>query len=292
MISLPNLELLELVGEGGMAYVWKAHDLKKGRIVAVKVLKDNDSPEGIKLFQDEAKAMMLIEHPNFVKAYKVDCHENIWYFVMEFVDGYNYADYLRHRPQVREEDCLLICASVAAALDYIWKEYRLVHCDIKPDNIMINSDGIIKLTDLGLCHMYQGLKDGSIKQPEHILGTPSYLSPEQIYGDVDLDQRADIYSLAATLYHLSSGQALFNNLNIDDTIRAQCNPHRKSNDPRVYNPRLSEGFSQLLEVMLIKDRDARVQNWSDVIEMANHVARGGSFKPRAKGDSPSSLRLI
>lgn len=291
-MTLPDLELLEIVGEGGMAVVWKARDLIKNRIVAVKLLKNNDNADDVKLFQDEARAMEVIRHPNFVKAYKIDCHEGQWYYVMEFVDGYNYADYMCHRPQVREEDCLLICASVASALDYAWTCHKVVHCDIKPDNIMINSEGIIKLTDLGLCHVYRGLKDGTIQKPEHVLGTPSYISPEQIYGDVDLDQRADIYSLAATLYHLSSGQTLFNNLGVDDTIRAQCNPNRKSNDPRVYNPKLSEGFAQLLEAMLIKDREARVQNWPDVIEMASHVARGGAFKPRPKDASPSSLRLI
>ena len=180
---------------------------------------------------------------------------------------------------------------MAAALNAAWNDHGVVHCDIKPENIMINSDGVVKLTDLGIFHRYEQ-RDGTLEPPDQVLGTPAYISPEQVYGDVEVDCRSDIYSLAATLYHLSTGRTLFPGLSNEDTMRAHCSPSSQARDPRSYRPVLSEGFCQLLEAMLVKNRDRRVSTWSDVYQMCTEVEAGLRFKPREDAATEPSSILI
>ena len=291
--SLPNLELLGKLGEGGMSTVWKACNLLTGEIVAVKILNREftASAEDIALFKSEAKTMSEICHPGIVRSHDINCHEGVWYYTMEYVDGYNFNALLVRKQHLCEADCLLICESIAIALDYAWNEFGVVHCDIKPDNIMINTDGIVKLTDLGLCHTFQYLKDGMKEIPDHVMGTPAYISPEQVYGDTEPDCRADIYSLAASLYHLSTGRMLFPGLSNEDMMRAHCDEMSQAKDPRIYRPELSEGFCQLLEAMLVKNRDYRLPSWKDVCEMCLAVEQGVAFKPRKGPASSLSLTM-
>ena len=288
-----NLKLIEKVGDGGMATVWKAWDEANNRYVAVKILNREYASNGaeVQAFRAEERMMEEIRHPGIVRAYGFDGSEGCWYFVMEFVDGYTFADLLKRKQHVNEQDCLLVCESVASALDYAWNNHGVVHCDIKPENIMVNTDGIIKLTDLGISHRFE-FKDEPNEVPDNIFGTPAYISPEQVYGDIEPDCRADIYSLAATLYHLSTGRLLFPGLDNDATMRAQCDESSQARDPRAYRPGLSEGFCQLLEAMLVKNRDFRIASWKDVFQMCRDIEDGIAFKPRPTSGANSSIRLM
>lgn len=279
---LPDLEFLGKLGEGGMSSVWKARDLRRGEIVAVKILNREltENAEDIGLFQAEAKTMSEIDHVGIVRSYELNCHEGIWYYTMEYVDGYNFGALLGRKQHLPEVDCLLICESIAVALDYAWNDFGVVHCDIKPDNIMINTDGVVKLTDLGLCHTFQYLQDGMLDVSDHIMGTPAYIAPEQVYGDLEPDCRTDIYSLAASLYHLATGRMLFPGLGNEDMMLAHCSDDSVAHDPRYYRPELSEGFCQMLEAMLVKNRDYRLQSWQDVCSMCLAIEQGAAFKPR------------
>lgn len=290
---MKNLELLERAGAGGMSTVWKARDLRNGRIVAVKMLHQELESSGadITAFWEEEKAMEEIHHPGIVQAYELVKEGNSLYFIMEYVDGYTFADLLRRKQHVSEADCLLICESVASALDYAWNEHSIVHCDIKPENIMINSEGVVKLTDLGISYRFRSLDPATINVPEHVLGTPAYISPEQVYGDLELDCRSDIYSLAATLYHLATGRVLFPDLNAEATMRAHCSDASQARDPRAYRPEISEGFTQLMEAMLVKNRDFRVSEWAAVFQMCQDIESGIRFKPRTDA-AISSIKLI
>ena len=157
---------------------------------------------------------------------------------------------------------------------------------------MINSDGEVKLTDLGISCRFGNRPPGKTGVvPDHVLGTPAYISPEQVYGDVELDCRADIYSLAATIFHLATGRVLFPGLDNEETMRAQCLPERQARDPRCYRPELSEGFCQLLEAMLVKDREYRVSCWANVFQMCQEIEIGAKFKPRADS-AASSIKLL
>ena len=293
ILKIPNLKLIEKIGDGGMSTVWKAWDIAHQRLVAVKILDQEFASDGaeVRQFRSEERFMEEIHHPGIVQAYDFDNGNGNWYYVMEYVDGYSFADLLRRKQHVRESDCLLICESVASALDYAWNDHGLVHCDIKPENIMINTDGVIKLMDLGISHRYE-FKEGTQDVPDHVLGTPAYISPEQVYGDVELDCRSDIYSLAATRYHLATGRLLFTGLDNDNMMRAHCDESSQAFDPRSYHPELSEGFCQLLESMLVKNRDYRVASWSDVYAMCRDIEAGVSFKPRDTSDAHSSIKLF
>ncbi len=291
--KIDGFEIISLLGIGGMSTVWKAYDRERAQIVALKILNPELSanPDEVELFIAEERAMREITHPGIVKSYKLGMYKEMFFYVMEYVDGYTFGALLARKQCLREVDCLLICESIATALDYTWNEYGIVHCDIKPENIMINTDGIVKLTDLGLCHTFHFVKDGRQDVPDHITGTPAYISPEQIYGDVELDCRADIYSLAATIYHLATGRILFPGLNFEDMLRAQCNEACQAPDPRTYRPQLSESFCRLLEAMLIKNRDDRIQTWKDVLDMCLDVEHHVSFKPRTT-PGISSIALL
>ena len=290
--QLPHLQFLDKLGEGGMSSVWKAYDSRRNEILAVKILNRDftTNAEDTEQFRTEARTMSDIHHAGIVRSYELNCHDGYWYYTMEYVDGYNFNALLDRKQHLGETDCLLICESIAVALGYAWNDYGVVHCDIKPDNIMINTDGVVKLTDLGLCHTFQYLSDGIKDIPDQILGTPAYISPEQVYGDVEPDCRADIYSLAATLYHLSTGRILFPGLQYEDMLRAHCDESRAARDPRFYRPELSEGFCQMLEAMLVKNRDYRVSSWQDVCDMCLAVEQGTAFKQRI--GPPSSVQLV
>ena len=292
MTDIPNLRLIEQVGEGGMSTVWKAWDAVNGRTVAVKVLKRelSTSGEDVRAFRSEERIMEEIRHPGIVEAYDFVNVHGSWFLVMEFVDGYTFADLLKRKQRISEADCLLICESVAAALDYAWNDHGIVHCDIKPENIMINTQGVVKVTDLGISYQFAFIEDGTKEVPDHVTGTPAYISPEQIYGDVELDCRTDIYSLGATLYHLATGRLLFPGLDTEATMRAHCDESVQARDPRLYRPQLSEGFAQLLEAMLVKNRDSRIATWRDVYSMCKDVEQGLAFKPRTT-EGNSSVKL-
>ena len=289
---IPGFKPIGKIGVGGMSTVWKAWDIANQRVVAVKILDDRFAANGaeVRQFHAEERLLKEIRHPGIVQAYDFSNDNGIWYYVMEYVDGYTFADLLHRKQHVREMDCLLICESVAAALDYAWNDHGIVHCDIKPENIMINTEGVVTLADLGISHRFQYSEDETKNVPDHVLGTPAYISPEQVYGDVELDCRADIYSLAATLYHLSTGRLLFPGLDNDNMMRAHCEDMKQARDPRSFRPELSEGFCQMLEAMLIKSRDYRLPTWTDVMTMCLDIEQGVSFKPRAT-PGVSSIRL-
>ncbi len=292
ILKIPGLKLIGKIGEGGMSTVWKAWDVANQRLVAVKILNREyaKSGEDVRAFRAEERTMEKLRHPGIVAAYDFNNGNGNWFLVMEYVDGYTFADLLKRKQHVKEEDCLLICQSIAVALDYAWNDFGLVHCDIKPENIMINTSGEVKLTDLGISYEFKDLEGGVKEVPDHVTGTPAYISPEQVYGDVELDCRTDIYSLGATLYHLSTGRVLFPGLDNEQTMRAQCNDDSQARDPRLYRPELSQGFAQLLEAMLVKNRDSRLSTWRDVFLMSKDVENGIVFKPRQTSGT-SSVKL-
>ncbi len=290
--QIPGFEILSLLGVGGMSHVWKAYDRARAQVVALKVLDSRlaSNPEDIKLFMTEEKVMEEISHPGIVKSYAFKMYKDTFFYIMEYVDGYTFSALLERKQHLGEEDCLLICESLAIALDYAWNDHGVVHCDIKPENIMINTTGEVKLTDLGLCRTFQFLTDGAQDIPDHVLGTPAYISPEQVYGDLELDCRADIYSLGATIYHLATGRILFPGFSYEEMLRAHCSESMQGKDPRVYSPTLSEGFCSLLEAMLMKNRDERIASWKDVLSLCLDIERGVRFKPR-QTQGVSSIRL-
>lgn len=291
-MEIPGLTILEKIGAGGMSTVWKAYDQANGRYVAVKILEEHLSTRGeeVRALKLEERRMEEIQHPGIVQAYDFNNVDGQWYIVMEYVDGYTYSDYLIRKHRVSESDCLLIAESVASALGYAWDNHGIVHCDLKPENLMINSEGTIKILDLGVSYRFQYKDPTHLSQSSHVTGTPAYISPEQVLADVELDCRADIYALGATLYHLAAGKPLFPGYDNEASMRAHCNETVQAKDPRLFHPELSRGFVQLLEAMLVKNRDGRISSWSEVYAFAQMVEAGGEFQDRDTGGN-SSLQL-
>ena len=193
--QLPNLEIESVLGRGGTATVYRARQLSTGRPVAVKVLEAAfvRTDEDVERFVNEAKVCAHFSHRNIVRVYDSGVVDGIYYFVMELVEGYAFAAYLARKKKTAVEDALIIMESVAAALEYAWTKFHIVHCDLKPDNIMVDADGTVKLMDLGISRSLVNARGEKEATAAEIMGTPAYMSPEQIYDLRDLDCRADIY---------------------------------------------------------------------------------------------------
>jgi serine/threonine-protein kinase len=187
-----------------------------------------------------------------------------------------------------EEDALTIAEAVAVALDYAWKSFEMVHNDIKPDNIMVDDDGSLKITDLGLCRSLALLKTEN-KDSEEILGTPAYMSPEQVYGHENLDCRSDIYELGATLYHLTTGHMLFEKKTPDEIVECHVD-ESQADDARKHSPHLSNSFVLLLEKMLAKDREHRHHDWQALIADIARLREGHPPQPALIPRHGSSMK--
>ncbi len=293
--QLTGFDILSKLGEGGMASVWKARQVSLDRIVAIKVLSSKlaGDAEDIARFQTEARAAAKLKHPGIVQVYDANAENGLYYFVMEYVAGYTTGDWVRRKGRIPEREALLVCESVADALGYAWDRERIIHCDIKPDNIMVDEDGSVKVADLGLARTISAMQDADALQD--IMGTPAYMSPEQAEGLVDLDCRADIYSLGATLYHLVTGEMLFQGKDAETTIEMQTT--ETVPDPLDTVPGLSKGLCWLIERMLAKQRDLRQESWEAVKADLARVRKGLTpvGKPLPEGSSTirrSARRLV
>ena len=296
-IKIPGVRFEHLIGIGGMSEVWLGYHGGLDKEVAIKVMfkEAATSGEEIRKFMQECRVMESIHHPGIVHSYEADCRDGRYYFIMDYVDGFTFALILTRQNQITETDALVILDSVSAALDYAWKEHKVIHCDIKPDNIMVGSDGIVKILDLGLCNILNGSSSNGRRvqssiEKETITGTPAYMSPEQIYGDEVLDVRSDIYCLGATLYHLLTGQILFPDLSNDDMLKSHVTPEISAPDPRSIDPAISEGLVRILSKMCAKDASDRYENWESVQADSKVFQSGGEIKPLPEGVA-SSIRV-
>src|SRR3954452_1008176 len=212
---IPGYQLLSKLGKGAMATVYKARQLSLDRIVAVKVLPDrmSENPEFVDRFYKEGKAAARLSHNNIVQAIDVGVSPDVYhYFVMEYIEGKTLYDIMQPPPvgdgrSFTEPEALEIGIQMADALAHAHQR-NLIHRDVKPKNILLTPGGVAKLTDLGLARAMDD-KEAAETEAGKAYGTPYYISPEQIRGDVDIDFRADIYSLGATMYHLVTGKPPF-----------------------------------------------------------------------------------
>lgn len=263
---IEGFEIVGLLGQGGMATVWKARQRSLNRLVAIKVLSANvaNEPDDLLRFCEEARATAKISHPGIVQAYDAVFAEKL-YFVMELIDGYTVGQWLRRKGSIPFPEALLVAESVAAALDYAWEQIGMIHCDLKPDNIMVDADGTVKVADLGLSQRHLVQMDLT----DEVLGTPHYMSPEQIQGGA-LDCRSDIYAMGATLYHMLTGRFLF-----DGKPTAVLDAHLEKAAPslRQANPEIPAGVALLVEKMLSKSPQDRQQNWRQVVDDLQRIGQ-------------------
>lgn len=276
--QIPGYELQGKLGKGAMATVYKARQLSLDRTVAIKVLpkRMSESPEFVERFYKEGKAAARLSHNNIVQAIDVGATpDDFHYFVMEYIEGKTLYDIMQPPPvgdgrNFSETEALDITMQIADALAHAHKR-GLIHRDVKPKNIILTPQGVAKLTDLGLARDTDD-KDAATSEAGKAYGTPYYISPEQIRGDVDIDFRADIYSLGATMYHLVTGRPPFDG----DTPSAVMHKHLKQPlvPPDHVNTALSAGIGEIIEVAMAKNREDRYQSAEDMLEDLGAVRDG------------------
>ena len=278
--TIPGYQLLGKLGKGAMATVYKARQLSLDRIVAVKVLpkRMSENPEFVDRFYKEGRAAARLSHNNIVQAIDVgSTPDDFHFFVMEYVEGKTLYDYMQPPPvgdgrNFAEAEALDITIQIADALAHAHKR-GLIHRDVKPKNIILTPNGVAKLTDLGLARDLDD-KHAAESEAGKAYGTPYYISPEQIRGDVDIDFRADIYSLGATMYHLVTGNPPFDG----ETPSAVMHKHLKQplTPPDHINTALSAGIGEIIEVAMAKNREDRYASTTDMLEDLRVVREGQS----------------
>lgn len=271
--QIPGYQIIKQLGAGAMARVFLAKQISLDRMVAIKVLpqKFTNNPDFVARFYAEGKAAAKLNHPNIVQAFDVGKSGEFHYFVMEFVDGRTVFDDITEKGVYSEDDAVRIGIETARALDHAHKQ-GFIHRDVKPKNIMMaDSDNRSKLADMGLA---RALSDVEAAEAEagKAYGTPYYISPEQIRGEVDVDARADIYSLGATMYHMVTGQVPFDGANPSTVMHK----HLKNAliPPDHLNKELSSGISEVIEVCMAKDRTKRYASAADLLEDLQSIQRG------------------
>jgi serine/threonine-protein kinase len=251
---LPGYKIIEQVGRGGMGSVYRAVDTIMGRWVAIKILAPflATNEDYVKRFFTEAKNLQKLRHPNIVEAYDAGLAGEHKFFIMEFVDGVALDKVLDTRGKLGEKKALEVVRQVAQGLDYAWK-HRIIHRDVKPQNIMLTHDRRAKLCDLGLSK--DVTSDVSFTVTGSINCSPQYASPEQGQGAKDLDCRTDTYSLGVVLYQMVVGELPFQGSSPGQLLlqhATQPPPH-----PLSRNPSLSPRMVKLILRMMDKDRDNR-----------------------------------
>jgi serine/threonine protein kinase len=256
--------LLQRLGSGGMGSVYLCEHLHMRRRVAIKVLPLSQSQDtfSLDLFYKEARAVAALDDPNIVRAHDMDHEGNLHFIVLEYVDGTNLHDIVRrHGP-----------LSIARAAHYIRQaahglqhahEAGLVHRDIKPGNLLLDRNGVIKILDLGLARFFHEPEDNLSHDHErgNVLGTADFLAPEQVH-DSRVDIRADIYSLGGTFYFLLSGRSPFQ----EGTAAQKLMWHqtRRPKPIRALRPEVPEEMSRIVDKMLAKDPKERYQTPAEV----------------------------
>jgi serine/threonine protein kinase len=277
-LQIADFILLEKLGAGGMGEVWKAKQLSMKRDVALKILSPELSrnEEFVERFLNEAVMTGRLQHPNIITAYTAGNFENYYYLATLFVNGIELQDKIKIDGMLPEREALNITRIMASALCYAWEQHRMLHCDIKPGNIMIDRYRIPYLMDMGISKIFSEndpSPDGTV-----IVGSPQYMSPEQSLGNVKLDLRTDIYSLGVTLYEMVTAIQPFSKKIVEDAIFKKT--EKRFPPPGTRTPYLTEGCSALITKMLSHDRADRQSDWNYVIADIDAVLAGTYALPK------------
>jgi serine/threonine protein kinase len=253
-------QLLERIGGGGMAVVYKAKCLLLNRFVAVKVLRSEftDDEEFVKRFRVEAQAAASLNHPNIVSIYDVGKQDDIHYIVMEFIDGITLKEYITQRGVLPWREAVNIGIQVCSAIEQAHKNF-IVHRDIKPHNILITKEGIAKVTDFGIA---RAVTSATITMVGSTIGSVHYFSPEQARGGFT-DEKSDLYSLGITLYEMVTGKVPFDGES--PVAIALKHIQEKPEKPIDVNPSIPKSLNDIILKAIKKDQNLRYQNASDML---------------------------
>jgi serine/threonine protein kinase len=286
--TIGQYEIIEQIGVGGMATVYKAYQSSINRHVAVKILPTQfaHDPNFVKRFTQEAKAIAALEHPHILPVYDFGTQEGLTYMVMRYIEGGTLAD-LMGQPMFNER-IVEIVGNMARALDYAHSQ-GVVHRDIKPSNILMDKHGEALLTDFGIAKVMQDTGGTQLTGTGSILGTPEYMSPEQAEG-VSVDHRSDLYSLGVVLYELLTGQPPYQ----AKTPLAVVLMHVKEPLPlpHTINPNVAEPLEQVVLKAMAKNRNQRYQTAAEMEQaLKNALKEIESITPTTSLPAPETQGL-
>lgn len=253
-------EITELIGVGGMADVYKANDVMENRTVAVKILKPefSQNEEFLRRFRNESKAIAVLSHPNIVKIYDVGFTDEIQFIVMEYIDGITLKEFIEQQGVLKWKDALHFVTQILRALQHA-HDKGIVHRDIKPQNIMLFTDGTIKVMDFGIARFSR--IDGKTLSDKTI-GSVHYISPEQARGDMT-DERSDIYSVGVMLYEMLTGRKPFDGEN--PVAIALKHMQETAVSPREIMPSIPEALEEIVIHAMERDPARRYQSAAEMI---------------------------
>jgi hypothetical protein len=283
---IAGYQIIERVGRGGMGTVYKAKQLSLNRDVALKVLSSRLLRDGkfIDRFKSEAQAAGKLNHPNIVQVYDVGAERNLYYFSMEYMGGGSLQDKIGKDGKLTWQEALDVLIQATRALIFAEKN-RIVHRDVKPDNLMLTTDGQVKLLDLGLA---RNVDEAENAAEEGIFGTPHFISPEQAQGK-PVDQRADLYSLGATAYRFLSGRTPFEGSSVRELIQQQI-----SSEPpplRKLAPDIPEELGAIVARLMKKDPAERYPSAAALIEDLEKIRLRYHLKVTAVGGGTRGVYL-
>ena len=254
-------EIRELIGVGGMAYVYCAYDSIDEREVAVKILKDEylTNEEFTRRFKNESKAIAILSHPNIVKVLDVSFGDRIQYIVMEYIDGISLKEYIEQQ-QVTWQEAVYFVQQILRALQHA-HDKGIVHRDIKPQNIMLLADGTIKVTDFGIARFSR--TDVRTDHTNKAIGSVHYISPEQARGALT-DEKSDIYSVGVMLYEMLTGSLPFEADNAVSVAIMQLQSQAKK--PTELNPDIPEGLEEITMKAMQKTPEKRYQLAAEMLQ--------------------------
>lgn len=246
-------QLEEHLGAGGMAMVYRAHDLTLERTVAIKLLRKDfsDDPDFRRRFHQEAKAAARLSHPNIVTVHDFGLYADQIFIVMEYVPGTDLKSLLKSRGKFSLEDALDLAAQACAGIGYAHRS-GLVHCDIKPQNMLVTPDNTLKVVDFGIARALTSISPD--ERSDVVWGSPQYFSPEQASGGAP-SPASDVYSLGVVLFEMLTGRLPFNGTTAEELARL----HREAlaPSPRRYNPAIPPALEQIVLKVLAKEPSSR-----------------------------------
>jgi serine/threonine-protein kinase len=276
---LGGYELIARLGRGGMGTVFLARQIAADRSVALKILRPSlaKNREFVARFLREARAAARFNDVHIVQAIDAGHAAGYYYFAMEYVPGKNLRQRLAESGPLPERRALEVIRRIARALHTAHTESGIIHRDVKPDNILMAGDGTPKLADLGLARQVEH-DDGTLTQTGVAMGTPNYISPEQVRGESDLDGRTDVYALGATLYHLLTGRPPFG----DGPPAVVMARHltEPPPDPREVNPGLSPVVSAVVRRAMAKAPADRYPTAASLADDLDAILAGTAPEPR------------
>lgn len=266
-------EIREIIGVGGMAVVYKAYDNIDDRIVAVKILKEEflANEDFRRRFKNESKAIAVLSHMNIVKVFDVSYGDRLQYIVMEYVEGITLKEYIQQQGVVSHREAVFFIMQVLRALQHA-HDKGIVHRDIKPQNILLLENGVIKVTDFGIARFFAS---ETRTMTDSAIGSVHYISPEQARGDITND-KADIYSVGVMLYELLTGKLPFES---DNTVSVAIMQLQKDPAlPRSINPQIPIGIEQIVIKAMQKNPNDRYQSAAEMLLDLEEFRRNPSIQ--------------